>query len=179
MAQHLGAETVEPRRRANDPVVAAVAMQGLAHDVEAHAVRLARDEEVVPRMPAAEVWQVGAPATPDVAAGHTHPQPVGGAARLACPQGRVPQHSEGGRGGSAGGVRTLHANNSRCKFGEGLPRLLIRQRGDLCWPFGRREGRPRHVTACTTTTSTAKTYRKVHGEYVSAVFRVSPHTLCL
>ena len=116
MAQHLGAETVEPRRRANDPVVAAVAMQGLAHDVEAHAVRLARDEEVVPRMPAAEVWQVGAPATPDVAAGHTHPQPVGGAARLACPQGRVPQHSEGGRGGSAGGVRTLHANNSRCKF---------------------------------------------------------------
>ena len=131
MAQHLGAETVEPRRRANDPVVAAVAMQGLAHDVEAHAVRLARDEEVVPRMPAAEVWQVGAPATPDVAAGHTHPQPVGGAARLACPQGRVPQHSEGGRGGSAGGVRALHATNfamqvrivySRCLISVNRPR---------------------------------------------------------
>ena len=88
----LGTQRGEPRLVAEDPVVARVAVDGLAHDVDDALVPTR--EVVVPRVPAAELGVVGPPAAADVTAVQADPHAVGGAADLALPAERAAQRGE-------------------------------------------------------------------------------------
>ena len=88
----LGTQRGEPRLVAEEPVVARVAVDGLAHDVD-HALVPTR-EVVVPRVAAAELGVVGPPAAADVTAVQADPNAVGGAADLALPAERAAQRGE-------------------------------------------------------------------------------------